>query len=39
LDPITIKFPTGVRDLQLAADDLSASLARFNVAVGKVRAT
>lgn len=38
LDPITSKFPTGVRDLQLATDDLSASLARFNTAVGKVRA-
>jgi hypothetical protein len=39
LDPITDKLPTGVRDLQLATSDLSASLARFNTAVTKVRAT
>lgn len=39
LDPITNRFPTGVRDLQLASRDLQTSLDRFSTAVTRVRGT
>ena len=39
LDPITDRLPTGVRDLQLASEDLRNSLTRFNAAAGRVRGT